>query len=151
MNTDTGESHPHESLTRRVIGAAFEVSNTLGCGFLEKVYENALTSELRSHGLSVAQQVPIRVVYKAETVGEYVADVIVEGAVLVEAKATPQDHPVYLAQTLNYLKATKLPVGLVLNFGQPRLSIRRVVLSHDHARQQPGIDVITQEPKNEPA
>jgi GxxExxY protein len=129
------QDHPHQELTRAIIGAAFEVSNALGCGFLEKVYENALAAELKRQGLKLAQQVPIRVIYKETTVGEYVADMIVEAAVLVEAKATPEHHPIYAAQTLNYLKATQLPVGLLLNFGQPRLDVRRYVLS-DRLRRE---------------
>ena len=120
----------HEELTEKIIRGSFAVSNTLGCGFLEKVYENALVVELRRMGLRVAQQAPVRVVYAEQTVGEYVADVIVEGAVLVEIKATVEDHPIYVAQTLNYLKATRLPVGLLINFGQPRLQYRRLILTH---------------------
>ena len=121
----------HEELTEKIIRGSFAVSNMLGCGFLEKVYENALVVELRRMGLRVAQQAPVRVVYAEQTVGEYVADVIVEGAVLVEIKATVEDHPIYVAQTLNYLKATRLPVGLLINFGQPRLQYRRLVLTHN--------------------
>ena len=120
----------HEELTEKIIRGSFAVSNMLGCGFLEKVYENALVVELRRMGLRVAQQAPVRVVYAEQTVGEYVADVIVEGAVLVEIKATVEDHPIYVAQTLNYLKATRLPVGLLINFGQPRLQYRRLILTH---------------------
>ena len=119
---------PHRDLTEKIIKAAFHVSNTLGCGFLEKVYENALTVSLRKAGLEVARQVPVRVLYLEETVGEYVADLVIERAVLVEVKASAEDHPVYVAQTLNYLKATGLPVALLLNFGRPRLSYRRLVL-----------------------
>ena len=137
MNTDQENSRgrmrgrvalPHDGLTSKVIQAAFEVSNTLGCAFLEKVYENALAWELRSAGLGVLQQVPIRVLYREQTVGEYCADMVVEGAVLVETKAAERDNPVFFAQVLNYLKATRLPVGLLLNFGRPRLSYRRLIL-----------------------
>jgi len=136
MNTDregseedkTGKrEYPHEELTGRIIKAAFEVSNTLGCGFLEKVYENALALEVRAAGHQVQQQVPIRVLYRGQTVGDYCADMIVERAVLVETKATEKDNPLFAAQVLNYLRATGLPVGLLLNFGQPRLSYRRLV------------------------
>jgi GxxExxY protein len=139
MNTDgevVGDSRGsrkeslHAELTGQIMKAAFEVSNTLGCGFLEKVYENALALELRATGLEVQQQVPIRVLYRNETVGEYCADMVVENAVLVETKATEKDSPVFVAQTLNYLKATRLPVALLLNFGQPRLSYRRLLLAH---------------------
>jgi GxxExxY protein len=123
---DRGGEYLHKDLTSQIIRAAFEVSNALGCGFLEKVYENALAFELRSRAIEVSQQVPVRVLYRGETVGDYCADMIVAGAVLVEVKATEEDHPVYIAQTLNYLKATKLPVGLLINFGRPKLSYRRL-------------------------
>lgn len=119
---------PNDERTGQILAAAFAVSNTLGCGFLEKVYENALVVELKRMGLHVSQQVPVRIVYHDETVGEYVADLVVENAVLVEVKATTEDHPVYVAQTLNYLRATKLPVGLLINFGQPTLRYRRLVM-----------------------
>ena len=128
------DSAPLAELTRRIIGAAMEVSNTLGCGFLEKVYENALVVELRRCGMKVSQQVPIHIVYKNQAVGEYVADLVVEDAVLVETKATEDDNPVFTAKTLNYLKATRLHVGLVVNFGQPRLQWRRLILADTHRR-----------------
>jgi GxxExxY protein len=136
------EETAHKELTRIIIGAAFEVSNTLGCGFLEKVYENALAVELRKRGLKVGLQVPMAVNYKGTLVGEYVADMIVEDAVLVENKAVAQDHPVSLAKTLNYLKATRLPVGLVLNFGQPRLGVKRVSLSQTLEREEHELDMM---------
>ena len=128
---DKGESEdfPHKELTNQIIRAAFQVSNTLGCGFLEKVYENALAVELRSQDLNVQQQVPVRVLYRGQTVGDYCVDMIVQRTVLIETKAAEKDSPIFIAQTLNYLKATGLPVGLVLNFGQPRLSYRRLALT----------------------
>ena len=110
------------------MGAAFDVSNTLGCGFLEKVYENALVVALKKAGLKISQQVPVRVIYEGETVGDYVADLVVDGTILVEIKATVEHHDVYVAQVLNYLRATRLPVGLLLNFGRPKLTHRRLVL-----------------------
>lgn len=119
----------HEELTDKIIGAAMRVSNTLGCGFLEKVYENAMVMELEHRGLQVAQQVPIRVAYRGRTVGDYQADLIVERTVLVEVKATLEHHDVFIAQTLNYLRATQLPVGLLMNFGRPRLRWKRLVLA----------------------
>ena len=122
------EDYPHRELTRTIIGAAFEVSNTLGCGFLEKVYENALAHEMRKQGLRVAQQHPAPVVYDGVVVGDFVADMLVEEAMLVELKAVKALENVHLAQCLNYLKATGLGVCLLLNFGEPRLGIKRVVL-----------------------
>jgi GxxExxY protein len=132
------EDYPCKDITEAIIAAAFEVSNTLGCGFLEKVYENALAAELRHCGLDVATQVPIRVVYREETVGDYQADMIVNRSVLVEVKATEAHHDVFMAQVLNYLRATKLPVGLLLNFGQPRLWYKRLVSSADWANPGEG-------------
>ena len=121
MNADGEKSYLRQELTRQIIAAAFDVSNTLGCGFLEKVYENALVVELRRRGLRVTQQLPIHVVYRNETVGQYVADLVVENAVLVEVKATLENDPVHVAQTLNYLRATRLPVGLLINFNVEHL------------------------------
>jgi len=135
MNTDGAKSFPHEGLTGQIIAGAFDVSNALGCGFLEKVYENALAVELRHRGLDAARQVPIRVIYRDETVGDYVADLIVERTVLVEIKATEEHNPLYVAQTLNYLRATRLPVALLINFGRPRLWYKRYVLSGGAARE----------------
>ena len=128
MNAD-GKKGLHQDLTEVIISVAFDVSNSLGCGFLEKVYENALVVGLRRRGLRIAQQAPVRVLYEGETVGDYVIDLIVEDAVLVETKATLEHHAVYEAQVLNYLKATNLPVGLLLNFGLPKLGIKRLMLS----------------------
>ena len=121
----------HWELSRSIIKAAFHVSNTLGCGFLEKVYENALVVGLKQMHLDVAQQVPVRILYLGQTVGDYTADLIVERKVLVEVKATAEDHPVHVAQTLNYLRATGLSVGLVMNFGRPHLSYRRLVMDKE--------------------
>jgi GxxExxY protein len=113
-------------ITERVIGCAFRVANTLGCGFLEKVYENALVYELRDSGLEVVQQHSIVIRYKDVVVGEYAADLVVEHAVIVELKATKALDAVHEAQWMNYLRATALPVCLLLNFGKPRLEIRRI-------------------------
>lgn len=114
-------------LSEKIIGCAFKVHNTLGCGFLEKVYENALAHKLRKNSLSVEQQKPIQVVYDGLVVGDYVADILVESAVILELKATKVIDEIHKAQLLNYLKATGLNLGLILNFGQPKLQIRRLV------------------------
>jgi GxxExxY protein len=116
-----------DTLTERVIAAAFRVSNVLGAGFLEKVYENALAHELRKSGIDARQQVPVTVLYDEVVVGEYVADLLVEQKVLVELKAARGIDPIHEAQLLNYLKATGTRVGLILNFGTPRVGIRRLV------------------------
>ena len=114
-------------LTRKIIGAAHTVSNSLGCGFLEKVYENALAFELRAQGLLVTQQQGRMVRYRGEVVGEYFADLVVEDRVIVELKTVQALHDVHQAQCLNYLRATGFPLCLLINFARPRLSVRRVV------------------------
>lgn len=115
-------------LSRRVIGCAFSVLNTLGAGFLEKVYENALAHEMRAVGLAVAQQYSFRVHYNGVVVGEYWGDLLVEGALLVELKTVKALDDVHRMQCTNYLKASGLRLCLLLNFGKPRLEIKRVVL-----------------------
>lgn len=115
-------------LSERIIGGAFTVANALGTGFLEKVYENALAHELRKSGLRVRQQVGVAVHYDGVVVGEYSADLLVEDIVIVELKAIKALDPVHVAQGLNYLRATGLPLCLLLNFGASRLQIRRLVL-----------------------
>lgn len=112
-------------LTEGIIGCAFTISNTLGCGFLEKVYENALVHELRKHGLEVKQQEPIKVVYDGVIVGEYFADMLVNNIVILELKAVKEISDVFAAQCLNYLKATGIPICLLLNSGKPKMEIER--------------------------
>jgi GxxExxY protein len=112
-------------ITERIIGCAYKVGNKLGCGFFEHCYENALAYELGKAGLSVARQVRLQVWYDDIVVGEYVADLIVEGAVLVELKAIQSLDAVHSAQCINYLAATKLPLCLLINFGK-RVDIKRI-------------------------
>jgi GxxExxY protein len=114
------------ALSECIIGCAFRVLNTLGAGFLEKVYENALAYEMREAGLSVAQQKGITVHYNGIIVGTYIADLVVEETVVVELKASKTLDPAYTAQCINYLKATGLHLCLLLNFSRPRLEIRRI-------------------------
>jgi GxxExxY protein len=123
MNTDTDIRL--NSLTEKIIGCAFEISNTLGCGFLEKPYENAMVHLLKKASLSVQQQVPIKIRFDGVIVGEYVADLVVENAVLVEIKAVKALDDVHAAQCINYLKATGIPLCLLINFGRPRVEHRR--------------------------
>jgi len=113
-------------LSRHVIGCAFTVLNTLGVGFLEKVYENALVHELRATGLAVVQQSSVKVCYDGVVVGEYFPDLLVDGALLVELKAVSALDDVHRMQCTNYLKAIGLRLCLLLNFGKPRLEIKRV-------------------------
>ena len=124
MNTD---KHRWDEITNRIIGCAYAVSNTLGCGFLEKVYENALVHELRKAGLRLEQQKRITVKYDRIVVGEYVADLLVEEAVLVETKTVKLIDEVHMAQCLNYLKATGLKLCLLINFGTPRIKVKRII------------------------
>lgn len=113
------------ALTERIIGCAFKVANTLGCGFLEKVYENALAHELKKNGLLVEPQKRISVIYDGIIVGDFCADLLVEDTIILELKATKEHHDVFTAICLNYLKATGKPICLLLNFGMPRLDIKR--------------------------
>ena len=114
-------------VSEKIIGAAYKVCNTLGAGFLEKVYENALAHELGKDGMRIEQQKPIKVYYDNIVVGDYFADLIVEGSVIIELKAATNIEDIHLAQTLNYLNATGLKLGLIINFGKPRVEIKRVV------------------------
>jgi GxxExxY protein len=113
--------------TERIIGAAMKVHNALGAGFLEKVYENALVHELRKMGMAVEQQKPIPVFYDGVCVGDYIADLVVEGKVLVELKSVAGFTDVHAAICLNYLRCANLPVCLLINFGKPRLQVKRFV------------------------
>lgn len=114
-------------LSRQVIGCAFAVLNTLGAGYLEKVYENALTLELRAAGLTVDQQHGLTVTYRGQTVGQYFIDLLVEDALLVELKTVQAFDESHRLQCLNYLKASGLHLCLLLNFAKSRLEIKRIV------------------------
>ena len=114
-------------LSKRIIGCGLRVAGTLGIGFLEKVYENALAHELRKAGLSVEQQRGITVMYDGVMVGEYFIDLLVEASLLVELKTVTELSSAHRAQCLNYLRATGIHLCLLLNFGRSRLEVRRVV------------------------
>ena len=116
-------------ITYAINGAIFEVNKILGPGFLEKVYENALIIELRNRGLIAESQVPIKVEYKGEGVGEYIADLIIEKSVIVEVKTVDALSNVHKAQILNYLKATGISVGILVNFNKRKADIQRMVLN----------------------
>jgi GxxExxY protein len=115
-------------LTEKILGAAFKVQNALGAGFLEKVYENALSLELQKCGLSVESQKAFPVRYEGTVVGDYLADLVVSGKVVVECKAVSNLDPVHEAQLMNYLKASGLRVGLLINFAHSKLQYRRLVV-----------------------
>jgi len=120
----------HKDITDVIIRVFYTVYNALGYGFLEKVYENAMAIELRKLGLEVIPKAPIKVHYNGQVVGEYFADLLVAGVVLVEIKAVRTLAPEHEAQLLNYLKATPYEVGLLLNFG-PQPQIKRKVYDNE--------------------
>ena len=117
-----------DKITESIINCGMKVSNTLGAGFLEKVYENALVIELNKAGLKAEQQKKIEVMYEGVVVGDYFADVLVNDQVIGEVKALKGIDKSHQAQLLNYLKATGMRVGLILNFGTSRMSIKRMIL-----------------------
>jgi GxxExxY protein len=126
MDTDTTGSEM--DLTQAVIGAAFEVANVLGAGFLEKIYERALLRELTLRGVRANPQMSFPVCYKGRCLGEYVADLVVEERIIVELKCVDRFANEHLAQCINYLKASGLRVALLINFYRPRVEWKRVVL-----------------------
>ncbi len=117
----------YEEITGRIINAAHAVHNKLGYGFLEKVYHNALVIELRKKGLFAEPEKRIEVRYDNQLVGEYFADIVVDNKVIIEVKSADQHNPVFEAQLLNYLKATGIEVGLIINFGSS-VFVKRMVL-----------------------
>lgn len=123
----------HEDLTNRIICAFYNVYNILGGGFLEKVYENALVIELRKIGLFVTQQESVKVYYDGVQVGDYYADIIVNGLVILELKAAESLRNEHFAQLTNYLKATDKEVGLLMNFGS-KPEFKRILLTNDKKR-----------------
>jgi len=113
-------------ITQKIIGAAYTVGNELGSGFLEKVYENAMMIELEKLGIKAKNQFPLKVYYKGIVVGDYIADLFVENSVIVELKSTKNTDGIHKAQVLNYLKASNKQVGLLINFGTPRVTVERI-------------------------
>ena len=120
-------------LTERVLGAVFEVSNTLGTGFLEKVYERALLRELSLRGIRAVAQAPLVITYKGEHVGEYFADILVEDVLLVELKCVERLANEHTAQCLNYLRASGRTLCLLVNFQKPKVEWKRIVHSFQEA------------------
>ncbi len=125
MNTD---EHGFDSLTERVLGAVFEVANTLGAGFLEKVYERALLKELSLLGIQATAQASFPVTYKGYSVGEYFADILVEDVLVVELKCVERLAGEHTAQCLNYLRASGRSLCLLVNFQKPKVEWKRIVL-----------------------
>jgi GxxExxY protein len=112
----------------KIFAAAIQVWKTLGYGFLEKVYENALAIELRGRGMVCEQQKPVKVHYSGYIVGDYMADIVVDGKIILELKSARAIDDAHIAQTLNYLKATGLRLALILNFGPEKMESKRMIL-----------------------
>ena len=123
----------HGELTRRIIGVFYEVYNELGHGFLESVYEEAMLIALTENSLRTGQQVPTRVWFRGRKVGDFKADILVEGAVILELKVARALEPIHEAQLLNYLRATDIEVGLLLNFGV-KPQFKRLAFDNDRKR-----------------
>jgi len=121
------DNYKHSEITSNIIKSFYNVYNKLGYGFLEKVYENAMMIELEKQGLKCKNQVPIVVYYDNIIVGDYIADIIVNEKVIVELKAVKEIIPIHHVQLVNYLKATRIEVGLLLNFGVIPQQFRRVL------------------------
>lgn len=124
------KSYRHSELSKKVIAAAYKVHKELGHGFLEKVYKNALAIEMQEAGVKCAVEVPLRVLYRGKTVGEYCADMVIEDKIVVEVKALSELNSAHEVQLVNYLKATGLSVGLLINFGKS-VGVKRRVFGFD--------------------
>jgi len=118
----------YKELSYKIVGLAMQVHTELGYGFLEKVYENALMISLRENEIKAEQQIPIKVYFHGQIVGEYITDILVEDIIILELKSQPNISDIHKSQTINYLKATGLKLGLLLNFGKRRLESERLVL-----------------------
>ncbi len=119
--------YPHSELTEKMIAAAYDVHNQLGFGFAEKIYENAMAIKLNQKGLKVIQQAPITVYFENQLIGEYFADMLVNDSVIVELKSVSDLSKAHEAQILNYLKATGIKIGLLINFGEKIKVARRAL------------------------
>ena len=123
MNTDN--RYFEKELTEQIIGACFEVSNELGIGFLESVYEKALVIPLHDRGLNVVEQHPLKVSFRNNIIGDFFTDILVENRIIIELKTVKSLLPEHEAQLINYLKASKMKMGLLVNFGKPKLEWKR--------------------------
>lgn len=127
----------YRELTDKIINAVYTVHSTLGFGFLEKVYQNALVIELTKRGIKADSEKPINVLYEGQVVGDYVCDVVVDNKVILELKALKELNDIYEVQLVNYLKATGMEVGLLINFG-PSVKIKRKVFNHSGGLDKTG-------------
>ena len=123
-----GKDIVYKDLSYKIIALALEVHNELGCGFLEKVYENALMILLDREGIPARQQSPANVYFQEKIVGQYFADILVDNKLILELKTVDFIANIHIAQVLNYLRATGIKLGLVLNFGKPKFEYKRLVL-----------------------
>jgi GxxExxY protein len=117
----------YEELTEKIIGCAYRVYNKMGFGYLESVYEKCMLIELRKAGFEIESQKPIRVKYDGEVVGDFIADILVNGTVILELKSVRKLVEAHEVQLVNYLVATGIPVGLLINFGETRVAVKRKV------------------------
>ncbi len=124
VHTDRNELN---HISETIIRCAYTIANSIGAGFLEKVYQNSLLIELIDAGLSVEKEKEITITYKNKIVGVYYADILVNQQIIIETKAVQSLHEVHQAQLLNYLKATKLSLGLLINFATPKIQIKRMI------------------------
>ena len=124
---DESKNIIHKDLSYKIIELALEVHNELGCGFLEKVYENALMILLERENIPAKQQAPADVYFQGKVIGQYFADILVDNKIILELKTVNAIADVHKAQVLNYLRATGLKLGLILNFAKPRLEYKRLV------------------------
>ncbi len=127
MNTNNKDI-VHKELSYKVVGLAMEVHSKLGFGFLEKVYENALMVLFEKHEIPAQQQVPLRIYFEGKPVGEYYADILVDSKIILELKAADRIADVHRAQVLNYLRATRLRLGMIFNFAKKSFEYERFVL-----------------------
>jgi len=123
-------NYKHSELSKQIIAAAYKVHKELGCGFVEKVYKNALAIELQETGIKCNLEVPLRVLYHEKTVGDYCADMIVDDKIIVEVKAVSNLATVHEVQLVNYLKATGLRIGLLINFAES-VKVKRRIFGYD--------------------
>ena len=124
------EQYKHQELTRAIIASFYDVYNELGHGFLESIYERAITIALRTHGIALQQQLPLPVWFRGERIGDFRADLVIANAVIVEIKACRLLESCHEAQLLNYLRSSDIEVGLLLNFG-PKPQIKRLVFADE--------------------
>lgn len=135
MDSEANEQFKHRDLTEKIIGTFYEVYNELGSGFLESVYKNSLAIALRAKGYDVQQQIAIPVFFRGAQVGIFEADILVNNRVFLELKAVRTIDPAHVAQLMNYLKATEIEVGLLLNFGF-KPEFKRLAFNNDRKRRQ---------------